>query len=79
MQCLWNTPRQYVFCPSSAIQNESMESKDVKTLCNIHGQEQINATQLADNIQNNGLAIAELLKNLLNMSDEDIRKEADYA
>ena len=59
--------------PSEAIR------KDVETLCNIHGQEQINTTQLADNIQNNGLAIAELLKNLLNMSDEDIRKEADYA
>ena len=35
------------------------------------------AALLADDIQQNGQTIADLLKNLLNMSDEDIRKEAD--
>ena len=34
--------------------------------------------QLADDIQRNSTTIADLLKNLLNMSDEDIRKEADH-
>ena len=32
--------------------------------------------QLADDIQRNSTTIADLLKNLLNMSDEDMRKEA---
>jgi methyl-accepting chemotaxis protein len=36
------------------------------------------AALLADDIQRNSTTIAELLKNLLNMSDEDIRKEADH-
>ena len=58
--------------PSKAI------SRDVEALCNNSGKEQQRTAQLADDIQRNGTTIAELLKNLLNMSDEDIRKEADH-
>ena len=58
--------------PSKAI------SRDVEALCNINGKEQQRTAQVADDIQGNGTTIAELLNNLLNMSDEDIRKEADH-
>ena len=56
--------------PSEAI------SKDVEALCN--GQAQNNAAQLTADIQKNGNAIADLLKNMLNMSDEEMRKEAEH-
>jgi len=58
--------------PSKAI------SRDVEALCNNSGKEQQRTAQLADDIQRNGTTIAELLNNLLNMSEEDIRKEADH-
>lgn len=58
--------------PSKAI------SRDVEALCNNSGKKQQRTAQLADDIQRNGTTIAELLKNLLNMSDEDIRKEAGH-
>ena len=58
--------------PSEAI------SRDVDTLCKESGERrQESVVQLADDIQRNGTTIADLLKNLLSMSDEDIRKEAD--
>ena len=62
-------------------------SKDVEALCNttqngIPGESASHTShlgQLADDIQRNSTTIADLLKNLLNMSDEDIRKEVDNA
>ena len=51
-------------------------NKDVEAL--IGGTTHGNTVQLAEDIQQNGTAITELLKNLLNMSDEDFRKEADH-
>jgi methyl-accepting chemotaxis protein len=36
-----------------------------------------NCDQLADDIQQKGNTITELLKNLINMSDEDMRKEGE--
>ena len=51
-------------------------SKDVEALCDMS---QGGIEQIADDIQRNSTTIAELLKNLLNMSDEDIRKEVDNA
>ena len=58
--------------PSEAI------SKDVETLCNMNSKEQGKTALLVDDIQQKGNTIAELLKNLINMSDEDIRKEAEH-
>ena len=57
--------------PSEAI------SKDVEELFKELRREGA-AALLADDIQRNGQTIADLLRNLLNMSDEDIRKEVDY-
>jgi methyl-accepting chemotaxis protein len=55
-------------------------SKDVNTLCDRNRKtEGQDIKCLADDIQKNGNAIAELLKNLINMSDEDIRKEVQDA
>jgi methyl-accepting chemotaxis protein len=48
---------------------EEMRSEGVKE----------NAAWLADDIQRNSQTVADLLRNLLHMSDEDIRKEADDA
>jgi methyl-accepting chemotaxis protein len=59
--------------PSEAI------SRDVATLCGSSGKSAQDTAQLADDIQKNGTTITELLKNLLNMSDEDFRKEAQDA
>ena len=59
--------------PSEAISN------DVEELCQESGnRSRESAALLADDIQRNSQTIADLLKNLLNMSDEDIRKEADH-
>jgi methyl-accepting chemotaxis protein len=50
--------------------------RDVDTLCNCP--DAANRSQLADNIQSNGKTITDLLKNLINISDEErIRKEGD--
>ena len=57
--------------PSEAISN------DVEELCQESGnRSRESAALLADDIQRNSQTIADLLKNLLNMSDEDMRKEA---
>lgn len=58
--------------PSEAIDH------DVEALCSTSHTEQ-DTIRLADDIQQNGTTITELLKNLLNMSDEDIRKEVQDA
>ena len=58
--------------------------QDVMELCNFghnhDGQSSVDgcplsASKLADDINQKGTTIAELLNNLINMSDEDIRKE----
>ena len=60
--------------PSEAI------SKDVEALCDPNKRaERQDTAQLVDDIQQNGNTIADLLKNLINISDEDIRKEAQNA
>ena len=56
--------------PSEAI------SKDVDAFFNTT---QDGIEQIADDIQRNSQTVADLLRNLLHMSDEDIRKEADDA
>ena len=54
--------------------------QDVETLCNPDKKgEQKDTSKLANDIQQNGTTIAELLKNLINMSDEDMRKEVGDA
>jgi methyl-accepting chemotaxis protein len=54
--------------------------QDVETLCNPDKKgEQKDTSKLANDIQQNGTTIAELLKNLINMSDEDMRKEVQDA
>ena len=54
-------------------------STDVNTLCNLkEGAEPGDAKQLADDIQKQGKTIAELLKNLLHLSEEETGKEADH-
>ena len=53
--------------------------EDVKALCNTDsrpGKEEV--CRLADDIQQKGNTIAELLNNLINMSDEDMRKEVPH-
>ena len=63
-----------MLAPSEAI------CEDVQVLCNPDKRgEQKDTAQLADDIQQKGNAIADLLKNLINMSDEDIRKEVQDA
>lgn len=55
-------------------------SHDVKALC--HPDQQAtdrDAVALVDDIQQQGNYIADLLKNLLNASDEDFRKEVEHA
>jgi methyl-accepting chemotaxis protein len=55
-------------------------NKDVEVLCDFSQKRTHQDTiHLTDNIQQNGNTIAELLKNLINISDEDIRKEATDA
>ena len=56
--------------PSRAIR------KDVEALCN-NSQEQQNHVELLEDILKNGNDIADLLRNLLYMSNEEIRKEVD--
>lgn len=56
--------------PSEAI------CKNVNILCDTTGTAHKNPAQLTEEIQRNGNTITELLKNLINMSDEDFRKEA---
>lgn len=51
--------------------------KDVEALCDKDAQ--MNHAQLAEDIQQKGNTIADLLKNLINMSDDELRKEADHA
>ena len=54
-------------------------STDVNTLCNLKkGAVQGDAKQLADDIQKQGKTIAELLNNLLNLSEEETGKEAGH-
>jgi methyl-accepting chemotaxis protein len=54
--------------------------QDVETLCNPDKKgEQKDTSKLANDIQQNGTTIAELLKNLIYMSDEDMRKEVQDA
>lgn len=54
--------------------------KDVEALCNPNKQgEHKDTARLADDIEQNGSTIADLLKNLINMSDEDMRKEVQDA
>ena len=56
--------------PSEAI------NKDVDALCNPNRKaDQLETARLVSDIQQNGNTIADLLKNMINMSDEDIRKE----
>lgn len=50
--------------------------KDVKALCNDDAPQDI--PQLTGDIQRNGTTITHLLNNLINMSEEDIRKEDAY-
>lgn len=63
-----------MLAPSEAI------CKDVQALCDPDKRsEQKDTARLVDDIQQNGNTIADLLKNLINMSDEDIRKEVQDA
>ena len=56
--------------PSEAI------NKDVDALCDPNRKaDQLETARLVSDIQQNGNTIADLLKNMINMSDEDIRKE----
>lgn len=64
---LHNMTNQMV-APAEAIKN------DVSTLNSTTGNEAV----LAERIQQNGNAIAKLLKHLINISDEEIRKEATH-
>ena len=51
-------------------------NRDVRELCDTSShRDQQETSQLVDDIQNNGETIAELLNNLINISDEEIRKE----
>lgn len=50
--------------------------RDVEALC--HVGEKKNTAQLVDNIQRNGNTIAQILNQLLNQSEEDIRKEVEH-
>lgn len=60
--------------PSEAI------NRDVEALCNPDkNREHKDTSKLVDDIQHNGNTIAELLNNLINMSDEDMRKEVQDA
>ena len=60
--------------PSEAI------SKDVEALCDPNKRaERQDTAQLVDDIQQNGNTIADLLRNLINISDEDFRKEVQNA
>ena len=60
--------------PSEAIR------KDVEALCNPDKKgQQKDTSQLVNDIQQNGDTIADLLKNLINMSDEDMGKEVQDA
>ena len=60
--------------PSKAI------NRDVEALCNPNkNSEHKDTSKLVDDIQHNGNTIAELLNNLINMSDEDMRKEVQDA
>ena len=58
-----------MMAPASAIE------EDVNQLCEKSTQD---APVLIADIQKNGKAITELLKNLISMSDDDIRKEAGH-
>ncbi len=63
-----------MLAPSDAI------LKDVETLCDTnHKKDRPEMTRLADDIQHSGETIADVLRNLINMSDEDFRKEAEDA
>ena len=69
---LHNMTNQMI-APTNAI------SKDVEILCGTCGKGgRQDITLLADDIQQNGHTITELLKNLINMSDDEIRKEEAY-
>jgi hypothetical protein len=53
--------------------------KDVTTLCAIDAEAQKPDTaQLVDNIQKNGTTITRVLNQLLNQSEEEIRKEVEH-
>lgn len=54
-------------------------ARDVDTLCGVsRDTAERNTSQLVSDIQQNGNAIADLLDNLINMSDEEIRKEVAH-
>ena len=60
--------------------NQMMEpadaiEQDVLQLCN---QPDLDTAQLVSDVQKKGKAITELLKNLISMSDDEMRKEADH-
>jgi signal transduction histidine kinase len=53
--------------------------KDVNDLCNPkESEEKEDTKQLADDIQRQGKTIAELLNNLLHVSEEETGKEVDH-
>ena len=58
-----------MMAPAEAIEN------DVQQLCS---QSERDTTQLVSDIQEKGKTITELLKNLISMSDDEMRKEADH-
>ena len=60
--------------------NQMMEpadaiEQDVQQLCS---QSDRDTAQLVSDVQKKGKAITELLKNLISMSDDEMRKEADH-
>jgi methyl-accepting chemotaxis protein len=58
-----------MMAPAEAIEN------DVQQLCS---QSERDTTQLVSDIQEKGKTITELLKNLISMSDDEMRKEAAH-
>ena len=53
--------------------------KDVETLCNVGEQvKRDESVKLVENIQKNGNTITQILNQLLNQSEEDIRKEVEH-
>ena len=58
-----------MMAPADAIE------KDVNLLCDISTQD---TASLVSDIQRNGKAITEVLKNLISMSDDEMRKEVSH-
>lgn len=53
--------------------------EDVLALCSQQQKDARETVRLTESIKKKGEAVAELLKNFINLSDEEIRKEADHA